>query len=264
MRTGTGMLSAVAVDTVPVLLGRPEAAADRHRLALWLPFFTGTKESAAPVLESLVRRGFTALSLDPWQHGERAVSPMAELSERVFAQFRRGMWPILGQTTLDAIRVIDWALERFDVSQDGVVAGGVSMGGDIAVALAGADPRVARVAAVVATPDWTRPGMTALDDPTATLDQGAPSGYGRWLYERLNPMTNQAAYAHGPVICFELGAEDTHVPPASAFAFRSALVDTAGLAASRMRVTAHPGLDHLGASRDERVLTAAIEWLLTE
>ncbi|KGJ72954.1 hypothetical protein GY21_12085 [Cryobacterium roopkundense] len=90
------------------------------------------------------------------------------------------MWPILGQTTLDALRIVDWAIETHDLSSD-VVAGGVSMGGDISVALAGVDPRVKRVAALVATPDWTRPGMTQVGRPEELIDQGSPSPHGEWL-----------------------------------------------------------------------------------
>ncbi len=248
------------VDSIPVLVARPDPAVDRRRLAIWLPYFTGTKEAMAPTLERLARRGFTALSLDPWQHGERGTETGDELSGRVFAGFRRGMWPILGQTTLDALRVLDWAIDQFEVSAD-VVAGGISMGGDISVALAGADHRVRRVAAVVATPDWTRPGMASIADASEVLDQGEPSGYAAWLYRALDPMTNLARFTHGPAIRFELGAADTHVPPHSAFAFVDALRAVAPLAADRVQVIAHEGMGHLDAARDETVLAAAITWL---
>jgi enterochelin esterase-like enzyme len=76
----------------------------------------------------------------------------------VLASFRRRMWPLLGRSTLECLRVLDWIDETFAVAGPRV-AGGVSMGGDIAVALAGVDRRIGRVAALVATPDWTRPGM---------------------------------------------------------------------------------------------------------
>jgi hypothetical protein len=36
------------------------------------------------------------------------------------------------------------------------------MGGDVSIALAGIDERVSRVAAMIATPDWTRPRMTMI------------------------------------------------------------------------------------------------------
>jgi pimeloyl-ACP methyl ester carboxylesterase len=99
-----------------------------------------------------------AVSFDAWQYGERTEEPSDQLMTRAFSQFRRTVWPILGHTTLDAVRVLDWAIERF--SPERVIAGGVSMGGEIAVALAGIDDRVGRVAAMIATPDWTPPGMS--------------------------------------------------------------------------------------------------------
>lgn len=55
-------------------------------------------------------------------------------------------------------RVLDWTADRFEVGGPHV-AGGVSMGGDVALVLAGTDDRIALVSALVATPDWTRPGM---------------------------------------------------------------------------------------------------------
>ena len=45
------------------------------------------------------------------------------------------MWPLLGRTTLEVLRLLDWAREEVGASE-GVVAGGVSMDGNIVVALA--------------------------------------------------------------------------------------------------------------------------------
>ena len=63
-----------------------------------------------PVLKELAGAGFVAVGFDAWQHGERATESRDQILERVFGGFRRRMWPMLGQTTLDALRVIDWAL----------------------------------------------------------------------------------------------------------------------------------------------------------
>ncbi|MFC0456217.1 prolyl oligopeptidase family serine peptidase [Arthrobacter liuii] len=253
-----------SVDAVPVIHVPPSAEKDRRQLALFLPYLGGTKEAVAPQLDRLAREGFTAISFDPWRLGERGNGDDRAVMNGVFSHFRRDMWPILGQSTLDAVHILDWATDRFDVLSDNIVAGGLSMGGDIAVALAGIDQRVTRVAAVVATPDWTRPGMTRVGEPGNLIEQGRPTAYGRWLYAQLDPATHPNNYAHGPAIAFELGADDTHVPPASAWAFQDALRDTAPLAAERMRVTEHEGLDHLGAVREERVIAAALDWLATE
>jgi hypothetical protein len=122
----------------------------------------GTKQDALPILRRLAAAGFVAVSLDSWQHGQRGTEPGEQVAQRVFGNFRRHLWPILGQTTLDALRVTDWAMATLG-SGPGVVAGGVSVGGDVAVALAGIDQRVSRVGAIVATPGWTR---SATSTPT--------------------------------------------------------------------------------------------------
>lgn len=248
------------IDGVPVIVVIPRAEKDRHQLALFLPYLGGTKEAVEPQLALLSDEGFTAISFDPWRLGERGDGDDRAVMESVFTHFRRDMWPILGQTTLDAVHVLDWATDRFPVANN-IVAGGLSMGGDIGVALAGIDHRVSRVAAVAATPDWTRPGMTRVGDPNHIIEQGEPSAYGQWLYSHLDPATHPHNYAHGPAIAFELGADDTHVPPTAAQLFRDALRSSAPLTAERMRVTEHPGLDHLATVRQGHVLEAALDWL---
>lgn len=48
-----------------------------------------------------------AISFDPWQHGERGTESGDQILSRVFGDFCRQMWQILGQTTLDSLRVVD-------------------------------------------------------------------------------------------------------------------------------------------------------------
>ncbi len=74
------------------------------------------------------------------------------------------------------------------------------MGGDIAVAAAGLDHRVERVAAIIATPDWLRPGMQDLFNPGTVLPPGEPDAYAQYFYDHLNPLTHLAAFVHGPAI----------------------------------------------------------------
>jgi dienelactone hydrolase len=241
---------AARVEGVPALLARPERPAGP--LALWLSHLGGSKEQTRPVLEALAARGHPAVSFNAHLHGERAEHEPQELLRLVMADFRRRMWPILAQTTLDALRVVDWALA--ETGGDTVLAGGVSMGGDIAVALAGIDDRVTRVAALASTPDWARPGMTALDDPGRPLDQGDGDRYARWLRSQLDPMLHLDRYRRGVAIAFECGAADTHVPPANAEAFAAALGD-------RVRVRRRPGLDHLAVARDPAALDACLDFL---
>jgi dienelactone hydrolase len=151
------------VDHIPVMWKEPQRA-EGASVALWLPALGLSKEGVAPFLDDLAGAGFVAVSFDLWQHGERGTEPPEEIRARVFGAYRRFKWPILGQTTLDALRVIDWAFDSLGAGPS-VVAGGISLGGEAAVALAGIDHRVERVAAIVASPDWTSPGMHGFDDP---------------------------------------------------------------------------------------------------
>jgi pimeloyl-ACP methyl ester carboxylesterase len=232
------------VDHIPVVALGDEAAP----LALWVPPLGLTKDDMRGVLEPLAGSGFRAVSLDPWQHGERGSESAEEIRARVFTGFRRHMWPIIGQTTLDCLRVID----RFGGGP--VVAGGTSMGGDVAVALAGIDRRVTRVAAIVSTPDWTRPGMRDIRDPSRVLPQGDADSYAQWFFDRLDPMTHLDRYAHGPAILFECGADDVHVLPDGAQRFAAEL-------GGDVRVNVHPGLGHIDGASSPELIASAIAWL---
>lgn len=176
------------VGEVPVLAHVPDTGVQMRGLVVWLPFLGGAKEMFEPVLERAAARGFVGIGIDPRRHGERADPPEGGLREEAMADFRAVMWPILGGTTRDAVRVLDWAQDRYGRAGP-VLAGGVSMGGDIAVALAGVDSRVRRVAAIAATPDWTRPGMTLPGRPETVIDQGEPSQTGQQWYDQLDPIT---------------------------------------------------------------------------
>ncbi len=252
-------VSKARVDQIPVTWVR-STERSAARLALWLPPLSRTKEDVLPFLQDLAGAGFVAVSLDPWQHGERGAESGEQILERVFGNFRRYMWPILGQTALDSLRVIDWAMANLRAGE--VVAGGVSMGGDVAVALAGMDKRVVRVASIVATPDWTRPGMHDITDPSRVLPQGQADAYAQWFYDHLDPFTHVHAYTHGPAILFECGAEDTHVPPDGAFRFQAALRNAYPHLAGRVRVTVHPGLGHIDAAKNPTLPQNCMAWFL--
>jgi dienelactone hydrolase len=222
-----------------------------RQLILFLANLSGTKERTIPFLQDLAAAGFVALSFDAWQHGERGAESQQEILSRVFGNFRRHMWPILGQTTLDTLRVIDWAVATLDV-QPPVYLGGLSMGGDVAVAAAGIDHRIERVAAVVATPDWLRSGMQDVFNPEIPLPPGEPDAYAQYFYDNLNPLTHMAAYAHGPAINFVCGERDTHVPPSGALRFQAALREAYPSVADHIQVNFIPGMEHLGV-RDPKL-----------
>jgi dienelactone hydrolase len=237
------------IDNIPTIWIEPDPRGAQGKLAVWLPWFTGSKESTEPQLRQLAAKGFTALSYDPWQHGERARESAEDLEIRVFGNFRRYMWPILGQTMLDALRVIDWAMANCNVGP-AVYAGGISMGGDIAVATAGIDPRIICVATIGSTPDWLRAG--------SEIAPGEPDAYAQFFYDRFNPLTHLEAYRLRPAIAFECGAEDRHVPPQGALRFRDALGAASGADPDRVRVNLHPGAGH---TTTEPMWRNALEWL---
>lgn len=142
-----------------------------------------------------------------------------------------------------------------------MAAGGVSAGGDIAVALAGIDQRISRVAAIAATPDWTRLSMRDIGDPSRVLPQGEPDGYAQWFYNHLDPLTHLSHYSHAPAIAFECGAGDTLVPPDGALRFRDALAKAYPQAAAGVRVTVHPGTGHLEAGQNPALFQNCLAWL---
>ena len=230
-------------------------------LALWMSHLGGSREQCLPMLRELAGAGLPAVSFDAVQHGERAVFELDELVTMVMSDFRRTMWPILGQSALDAMRVLDIAIDELRLG-DEVVAGGVSMGGDIAVALAGIDDRVSRVATIVSTLDWTRPGMRRLDDPSQEIDQRQGDRYSRWLREQLDPMLHVERYVRGPAIAFECADLDTHVFPEAAERFKARLTELDAAAGARVRVTRHPGLDHVGGARGPELTAACRDFLV--
>ncbi len=248
------------VDGIPVLLVEPEGEV-RGDLVLWMSHLGGSAEQTLPMLERFAGAGHPAVSFDAAFHGRRGTGDPWEFAASVLASFRRRMWPILGQTTLEAMRVLTWAQERTG-RHGGALAGGVSMGGDVAIALAGIDDRIRRVAAVGSTPDWSRPDMRELGDASSVIDQGQPDRYAQWFSDQLDPMQHLARYRSAAAITFEAGGNDHHVPTGNASAFIQALDDLHPGAAAQMRLQSHPGLDHLAVTSGEAPLTAAVDWLL--
>jgi dienelactone hydrolase len=225
-------VSSARASDVPLLYAAPPGA---RRLAIWQAGFTGSKETERGKVEELAARGWVALSYDPFQHGDRSVEPPRSRSERVFSNFRKHMWLILGRTTEDAPRVISWAIRELGVLPE-VAMGGISMGGDVAVAAAGIDPRIVAVAATIATPDWMRPG--------SNTPPGEPDAESQALYEELDPVTHTERYSRAPAVLFENGAVDDHVPPDGARRFAAKLAPCYAGRAERLLVREHAGVGH--------------------
>jgi pimeloyl-ACP methyl ester carboxylesterase len=247
------------VDHIPVIGYEPAARRAGTQLAIWLPGLSMTKEAMTRELQALAGAGFVAISFDPWQHGARGTESGQEIIARVFGNFRRYMWSIIGQTTLDTLRVIDWAVSELGVNNE-VYMGGLSMGGDIAVAAAGIEPRIKRVAAVVSTPDWLRSGMQMIQSPGTLLPTGTPDAYAQYFYDLLNPLTHVEHYAHGPAITFECGADDTHVPPDGALRFQEAFRQAYPAMAERVRVNLISDAGHMDYSTTPAFWQNALAW----
>ncbi|WP_017815036.1 alpha/beta hydrolase [Paenibacillus shenyangensis] len=249
------------VDHIPVLWSEPEISPSRRQLIILLHPFNGSKETMQPMLEELAGLGFIAVSLDAWQHGERSLKDEEDLFGRVFGNFRRYMWPILGQTTVDTLRVVDWAIHELQVDPY-VQIGGLSMGGDIAVAAAGIDSRIHKVAAVVATPDWLRPGMEDIRQPGTPVPAGEPDAYAAYWYNQLNPLTHLPAYNHHPAIHFICGEEDTHVPPDGALRFQAEMADMYQDHRNTVAVTLIPNMGHRESAQYDLWWPECREWLI--
>lgn len=220
---------------IPLIFAEPSGP-PRRRLVVFLSGFGGGKSRVRGRIESLAEAGFHAVSFDPYQHEDRRIESQEELSRRIHSNIRQHFWPILGRTIEEVPRVIDWGLERFDVDPAGVGVGGISMGGDIALAVAGIDHRVTAVACGIATPDWLRPGTCQ--------DVGHPDRDALLWFEKYNPLNHPDRYPHQPAIAIECGAEDAMVPPTSALIFEQLLAGLYGTHRDRIRVTLHAGTGH--------------------
>jgi len=219
---------------IPLLWAEPAGEGSRA-LILWLHAFSWSKEDVEPQLIDLASRGFVALSWDLPQHGTRSLETRDDIKRRVRSDLRRHFWPILAQGADEAPRIIDWALAHLDI-QPQIAIGGISMGGDIAVAAAGIDRRIDRVAVALATPDWLRPGS---HEPQGTASET------EWdWYRRFNPLTNPDHYAHRPAIAFACGADDRQVPPEGADVFVRALRGLYADCPERLAVAREPETAH--------------------
>jgi alpha-beta hydrolase superfamily lysophospholipase len=232
IRTDTGV-----VDGVPLVWCVPDAPS---AILIHVPAFGQPKERAQPILDHAHALGFAAIVLDAYQHGARGTEDRDALTRRVFGNFRREMWTIIGETAFDVPRVAEWARARFGNALP-IHLTGLSLGGDVVVAAAPLVERVASVTGVIATPDWQRPGMR--DIATGDLmPQGAPDAKARFFLEALQPLSHPERYRDLRTH-FIVGGLDTHVPAEAAYRFR-AIVNEAR-EPGPVRITNKSGLAHL-------------------
>lgn len=228
------------VDDIPVIYIEPARPAKERKLAVFLNGLSGTKEMLAPYLKDIADKGYVTLAFDNYQHGERGIENEMDIAARVFSNIRRYGWTILGQTTLDTERVIDWAIENLDIIPE-IYMGGISMGGDITIAVAGIDSRVVRIAPIVATPDWLRPGMHNVMNPSELMNPGKPDAYSQFFYDQLNPITHLERYVGCPQMRLTLGEEDNHIPPENMERFKAELAKISPDDAEKIEIVYVPG-----------------------
>ncbi|WP_168122446.1 alpha/beta hydrolase [Paenibacillus sp. HB172176] len=233
--------------SIPVIVEEP-AQNGNGCLIIWQPGLRGTKEGVKEHLQRFAKEGFTAISFDPREHGERRTESKESFDSKLRENKRKHFWPIMAETAAEYPLIIDWALATYGL-RGAVMAGGVSMGGDIAIAALGIDPRISAAAACISTPDWLRPGT----DEAPCL----PDAFAWSCYERCNPLTNLQLYAHAPAIRFLNGALDGHVPPDGARRFRDALWDVYADCPERFAITEYEDTSHLMTTA---MLEDALAW----
>jgi len=243
------------LDDIPLCYVRPDKI---EGIALWIPYLGGTCGSCADTLRNLGERGFLAISLDPWGHGDRAWGRKPSVRTDALKRFRLIMWQILGLTVLDCSRIIDWAREELDGTGP-VVAGGLSMGGDIALALAGMDRRVSRVAGVASSPDWYREGMADVMDPGKIIAQGEPSVFSQWLCDMLNPASNLESFHRDLSVRLEYGKRDTHILSSWGHEFKGKLETRR--AESTVSIVETEDATHISLIQKKAVLIRAVSFL---
>jgi len=247
------------VNDIPIAFCRPNENESNNSLAFWIPYLGGDKESCLKELQKLASFGYLAISIDPWLHGERKRDMKEDVRTLVLKDFRYYMWQILGITTMDAFRIADWAINAFNLT-DNIVAGGVSMGGDIAIALAGIDARVSKVAAIASSPNWERPGMTDVMDAITIINQGKSSSYGKWLYNKLNPMSNLYSFGRPLKLHVELGELDTHIHPEWMLDFKRILCDYYALAKFNFEIVINIGATHISLVQSKEIIDRAVDF----
>jgi len=251
------------VNDIPIAFCRPDKNKSNNSIAVWLPWLGGDKETGAKELQKLALHGYFAISIDPWLHGDRSGDLQEAVRTLVFQEFRKYMWQILGITTLDVFRSIDWAIDTFKLNRN-VAAGGLSMGGDIDIALAGIDSRVSKVAALASSPDWERPGMTDVLNSNKVINQGKSSNFGNWLFSKLNPMSNLDSFKRPLNMHVELGELDTHINPQWMLDFKNGLSGDYKNAEHNIEIVINSGCNHVSLLQNEEIIDRAVNYLIGE
>lgn len=150
---------------------------------------------------ALVRKGFGALALDLFGHGERA-----PLGHREGFQLRAAGDSVLGLDARAVVRALDLLAARPDVDASRLGLLGQSGGAIVALHVAGADPRVAATFSCAGLHDFEDVVLTARQCPCNYAPRQLLLGTVADAAERIPPRALLAS----------VGTNDPTVPPASA------------------------------------------------
>lgn len=245
------------IDNITISYCKPENPVG---ITLWIPYLGGNREDCAAELEYIAAHNYVGITLDPWMHGSRAENTKPGIRTRALKDFRKIMWQVLGLTTIDAYKIMDWAVNEFNIDKN-ITVGGLSMGGDIALSLAGLDARIKKVAGVASSPDWNRKGMTDVMDSTKIIDQGIPSEFSSWLCSQFNPMNNSDKYTREISIQLEYGKKDTHILYKWAEEFKKS-VEICKTSKLMMDIITNEDVNHISLIQKKGVIHRALDFLV--
>ncbi len=122
-----------------------KADSGRRPVVVVLSGTGGTKEGQLPVLKTLARLGFVAISIDGRYHGERQTGTGAtQYVAAMLETYRTGKGrPFLYDTVWDLMRLVDYLETRPDVDAKRIGMTGFSKGGMETYLTAAVDPRIA-------------------------------------------------------------------------------------------------------------------------
>lgn len=279
---GDYQVNKIWVDLIPVYYITPEGYQDGDdmKICIFLSGLSGNKESLVTTYAKyILENGYTAVFFDHYLHGERAniydpVTSLTASDEEVaalkdqilttcFKNMYRYGWEILGNTSLDTLRVLDYFYDHFPVVES--VMGGHSMGGDTSLVVAGLDDRINRILCVVTAPDWLRPGMHHLNgygDTAVPSDPGEPDGKSVWYFDSFSPSVNLTRYDDGDLdAMFVCGELDSHINPNWVYTFRENVYRLNPEAGQKLGIWTNMGAGH--ASPADEDLAKLFAWLLS-
>ena len=180
-----------------VLLYENELKASQKGCILCFHGLTSSKDDWLHELAKIAEQGFLVVGVDNVGHGERRYPDFATRFAESNPDFYSNFLDAVAETARDVPSLLDALTEASLITKDRVGVLGVSMGGYIAYATVGLEPRIQAVATIVASPEWSpehpesphhhleKFGAVKLLSQTAGKDEVVPSHYALRFHERL-------------------------------------------------------------------------------